>query len=276
MSANSGNLPSDAETLQWLNKIGVKNTAATSAGRRVPRIAFNPRSASILKPSKNTLTEVKIKQEPCFDLSKVLESHLQKFRHLVAPEPPQLTQLDEIELGRRTQYNWFEDVFFRSILEEASKSVKPASDGFLLDSNALAQFLEDVARSYSRCWSDDKEQNFFVICMLNALFGDPTRELNRLHPKLHEGCECIFRSCHEGALEHSISTMKRRRNAAIKVLETLLLSKHHPICASEQDSDTKKCALEWLEMGNLRNAVHLLRKNFPKEALMLTQCTMPS
>lgn len=73
--------------------------------------------------------------------------------------------------------------------------------------------------------------------MLNALFGDPTRQLDKLHPKLHQGPDLQFRTQYRRLLENSVSTMKLRRNAAVEVLKTYLLSKGSPILGSKEEKD---------------------------------------
>lgn len=152
----------------------------------------------------------------------------------------------------RSKHDLFNDAFMKQMMAQLGRTVKPAADGFLITHEELAKFLEDVARVYSQNWNPDREQDFFVICMLNALFGDPMRHLNLLHPILHEGPRHVFKSHFQGSVEESVNMMKRRRNAATEVLKSLLLSKSQPTYSSSLESEIRRCALSWLEQGQVK------------------------
>jgi hypothetical protein len=63
------------------------------------------------------------------------------------------------------------------------------------------------------------DQEFNVICMLNALFGNPNVHLVQLHPS-YKGPKNIDRAEHLSTeiAEDSIIMVKKRRNAVTEVL----------------------------------------------------------
>jgi len=122
----------------------------------------------------------------------------------------------------------FDDKFFKSLLALTRDHQQAMSDGFLVLHTKLNDFLLDVAREYSKHLKGNEplQADFFALCMLNALFGNPARQLNRLHwtqqgPTAEFSCDNDFQYS-----EDSLNMKKRRRNAVTEVLRLICQVKY--------------------------------------------------
>ncbi len=89
------------------------------------------------------------------------------------------------------------DLFFRDLLNGKLASCKMFSS-FESRGISLAIFLYDLAKELAMA-GDNKtlRHEFYVVCMLNALFGDPASLLHQLHndykgPKTLEKAKILF------------------------------------------------------------------------------------
>lgn len=115
----------------------------------------------------------------------------------------------------------FTDEFFRKIFE------KPFPESKLFSKpSEIYNFLYQTAKFYvlkSDLQSQKLNEEFFVVCMLNALFGNPNVHLCQLHPKFN-GPKNIERTklLHNEEFNDSfIITVKKRRNAVAEVLRLM-------------------------------------------------------
>lgn len=115
----------------------------------------------------------------------------------------------------------FTDEFFRKMLE------KPLLESKLLTKPGdLHNFLLKTAKFYvekADLRVQKLNEEFFVICMLNALFGNPNVHLCQLHPSFI-GPKNIERTSLIQTKEFNdslIITVKKRRNAVTEVLRLM-------------------------------------------------------
>lgn len=114
----------------------------------------------------------------------------------------------------------FEDSFFCKLLSQ-----ELAATAFLSTQTAVYQFLQDLARHYAAsALTEQLQKEFEVVCMLNALFGDPCQNLQMLD-RSRSGPQTQFQPPRESLDEQSLSVQKQRRNAVVEVLRFVLRQK---------------------------------------------------
>lgn len=123
-------------------------------------------------------------------------------------------------------------------------------------------------------------EEFYVVCMLNALFGNPNIHLIQLHPDFTElntygedlntygGATPLSRALFIDGDSHEIE--KKRRNAVSEIIR--FICQIDPLFkVSSQDHFYKRC-LEHLLNGDLKAALALLNaEKKPKMALIVSQ-----
>ena len=122
-----------------------------------------------------------------------------------------------------SEANPVQDEFMRSLLQTELPQAK-----LFTSKNQIYAFLQDLARHYATFCGQDKKlaHEFYVVCMLNALYGDPTQQLNQLH-RSQRGPDYKFQPLDIGQLdESSLSMQKRRRNAATEVMRLFCQSEN--------------------------------------------------
>jgi hypothetical protein len=95
--------------------------------------------------------------------------------------------------------------------------------------NSLSKFLYDIAnelaadaqRNKSVAYTNKIKHEFFAVCLMNALFGNPNLHLNQLHPQYH-GPKTLQRMLkvyeeQDLTLVGTVDLDKKRRNAVIEV-----------------------------------------------------------
>ena len=94
--------------------------------------------------------------------------------------------------AKRQRRTPFDDPFFHEFF---NKIRLPVVD-FKKDPQDLFFYLKDLAQDYvgliqknqgNKGLHDKLQYEFYVVCMLNALFGNPNIHLVHLHPKFHSG-----------------------------------------------------------------------------------------
>lgn len=122
-----------------------------------------------------------------------------------------------------SEANPFQDEFMRSLLQTELPQAK-----LFTSKSQIYAFLQDLARHYATFCGQDKKltHEFYVVCMLNAMYGDPTQQLNQLH-RSQRGPDYKFQPLDIGQLdESSLSMQKRRRNAATEVMRLFCQSEN--------------------------------------------------
>ena len=91
--------------------------------------------------------------------------------------------------------------------------------------SSICKFLSDLADSYvvsltkntSLVFCKKLDQHFFVVCMLNALFGDPRVHLHQKHPA-YQGDKMRVPVDNYNDTKQSVETGKQRRNAVSQLM----------------------------------------------------------
>lgn len=93
------------------------------------------------------------------------------------------------------------------------------------------------------------QHEFYVVCMLNALYGDSCVPLNQLHRK-QKGSELQFAMKAQGNMdEDSLAMAKKRRNAVTETMRLLCQQQfpvHTVLNGVPTDSQICQVALELL------------------------------
>ena len=115
----------------------------------------------------------------------------------------------------------FTDEFFRKLLEKSL----PESKLFTKPGDVY-NFLFKTAKYYvekADLRTQKLSEEFFVICMLNALFGNPNVHLCQLHPRF-TGTKNIERTQlmhNEEFNDSDLITVKKKRNAVTEILRLM-------------------------------------------------------
>jgi hypothetical protein len=169
--------------------------------------------------------------------------------------------------GNQTQYD---DKCIQNILSNLSlplfKFKEEPKDLFLFF-ESLARFLLDKLTKQplpSKKTQDKLEQEFFIVCTLNALFGNPNIHLVQLHDEFRGGINNYhkMRDLHAGKFTDSTDHLvnRKRRNALTEVLRfiCMLKVKPQPQQGGSPAVQAYELAMQHMLNGDIQAAVKVL------------------
>lgn len=147
--------------------------------------------------------------------------------------------------------------FFKDLAEELVKGLKT--------SGVSANTRENLS------------QEFYIVCLLNALFGNPNIHLVQLHPAFRQGPNTFERALklfgESFVFGGSLENDKKRKNALTEVLR-FICHQEHPASQAPANGDAiYDRALEYLMSGDVKGGVTFLTKGGkPQMAQRVISC----
>ncbi|CDW76976.1 subunit of the nuclear pore complex that is localized to both sides of the pore [Stylonychia lemnae] len=301
------------ETIKILADLGFTNDVRklVKPVKMIPcRPVFTPNGSLLKVTTSNQIKQVKIPLDKKINLKQNEEAYkgvsdilIKHGSFIIDRQEPNLGQrFDSLHLQSQmpqqqlqNQLNYlipqsFDDPFIERTL--ASTQVKTLE--FQSDPTIIFYFLEDLAKhliqqidSQTLELVQKLSEEFYVICTLNALFGNPCIQLVQLHPDFkglnnYNKARKIFgqnglRTFEDG---HTIQIEKQRRNALTEVLRFMCQQEYKLPADLRNKLDSKdhvyQIAQHHLFNGDIKSALAHLNKHGKAKMAMLVSQAMTS